>query len=71
MDQKAKINLVHVTGLGRTKDLVAAKIIEKVFNSTKFSEIVQNATESRKQLLSLGLRSVDFELDTSKGKQLN
>lgn len=67
MEQKARINLVHVKGLGRTKDLVTAKICEKIFNSKTIADIVSNATESRKQLLSLGLKEVDFELDTAKG----
>lgn len=68
MDKKARVNLVHVTGLGRTKDFVTAKIIDKLFNSKTFGDIINNATESRQQLLSLGLKDVQFEIDTAKGK---
>lgn len=68
MDEKARVNLVHITGLGRTNDLVTAKIVEKVFSSSTVADIVNNASKSREQLLSLGLRSVDFEIDTAKGK---
>lgn len=68
MDKEAKVNLVHVTGLGRTNDVVVAKIVEKVFSSKKFSDIIQTAGDSRQQLLSLGLKDVEFEIDTAKGK---
>ena len=67
MDKRAEVNLVRVTGLGRTKDLVVAKIIEKVFGSKTFGDIVNTAGDARHQLKSLGLRSVDFEIDTAKG----
>lgn len=72
MEKEAKVNLVHVTGLGRTKDLVVAKIVEKVFTSKKFVDIIETAGSARHQLLSLGLKDVEFEIDTAKGRvQMN
>jgi len=65
--QKARVNLVNVDGLGRTKDYVTAKIIERVFKSTNVHQLIQNATISREQLLLLGLKNVNFEIDTAKG----
>ena len=67
MEKRAEVNLVHVTGLGRTKDLVVAKIIEKVFGSKTFGDIVNTAGEARQQLKSLGLSDVNLEIDTAKG----
>ena len=67
MEKRAEVNLVHVTGLGRTKDLVVAKIIEKVFGSKTFGDIVKTATDARHQLKSIGLKEVQFEIDTAKG----
>ena len=67
MNKKARVNLVYVNGLSRTQDLVTAKIIEKVFYSRTFGDIINNASESKQQLLLLGLKDVNFEIDVAKG----
>jgi len=63
---KAKVDKVHVDGLGRTKDDLIVSSVKELFKAGNFEQVVQHAQEVRSKLEGLGcFKSVDIMIDTS------
>jgi len=63
---KAKVEKVHIEGLGRTKDDLVANSVRDLFKAGDFEQVVQKAQEVRSKLEGLGcFKSVDITIDTS------
>lgn len=63
---QAKVEKVHIEGLGRTKDDLVANSVRDLFKAGDFEQVVQKAQEVRSKLEGLGcFKSVDITIDTS------
>ncbi|GAB6019430.1 hypothetical protein CHUAL_001011 [Chamberlinius hualienensis] len=68
-DIKAKVDRVHIDGLGRTKDDFIIATVKELFNAQDFKQVILGVNEVRNRLESLGIfKNVNILIDTSKGQ---
>ncbi|CAH1399633.1 unnamed protein product [Nezara viridula] len=64
----ARVDVVTVDGLRRTKDDIVANTVKDLFGATNFEEIIKTAHGVRQKLLQLGcFKSIAIHIDTSSG----
>lgn len=64
----ARVDVVTVDGLRRTKDDIVASVVKDLFNANNFEEIIKKAHGVRQKLLKLGcFKSIAIHIDTSSG----
>ncbi|XP_037070529.1 sorting and assembly machinery component 50 homolog [Pollicipes pollicipes] len=65
---QARIDKVHVDGVGRTRDDLVQDSVQPLFEAANFEEVITRSHEVRTRLEQLGcFRSVDVFIDTSRG----
>ncbi|XP_076336491.1 sorting and assembly machinery component 50 homolog A isoform X2 [Tachypleus tridentatus] len=67
---KARVDKVHVDGVGRTKDDILAKAVKGLFQAHNFEEVLLTAQDVKQQLEILGaFKHIGIYIDTSKGPE--
>jgi len=65
---RARVDKIHVDGLGRTKEDIIARSLEDLFTAEDFQQVVLKAHEARVRLESLGcFKRIGIFIDTSTG----
>ncbi|XP_033106136.1 sorting and assembly machinery component 50 homolog B-like isoform X2 [Anneissia japonica] len=65
---KCKVQKVHITGLGRTKNDLVIPQVQDVLKSENFKDVIQRSAEAKLRLEALGIfSSVGVLVDTAKG----
>lgn len=65
---KARVDRIHINGLGRTKDDIVQDAVKDLFAAEDFQEVLLKAHKVRTKLDSLGcFRNIAVYIDTSKG----
>ena len=67
---QARIDKVHVDGVGRTKDDLVQATVQPMFEAATLEDVITRTHEARTRLEQLGcFRSVGVFIDTSRGPQ--
>ena len=67
--KQAKVDRIHIDGLGRTRDDIVTRQMKDVFTAKTFKEVIQRTGEAKVRLEGLGVfKSVGVFIDTSKGE---